>query len=123
MSDMASLAAEPTPERSAGPRHLDVIRSVVGSDRALSDILGVSPSQVSRWRRGQMPDPENADRLAALALVVEMLARWLDPAVIESWLTGANAHLDGRTPAYLLRKGRLADVVGAVEATRSGVFA
>lgn len=100
-----------------------MIRAGVPSDRAIASVLGVSHSQVSRWRRGQCPDRENADRLAGLALAVEMLLRWLDAGVVEEWLTGANAHLDGATPSYLIRKGRLADVVGAVEALKAGVFA
>jgi transcriptional regulator with XRE-family HTH domain len=89
----------------------------------VAEILGVSPSQVSRWRSGQLPDPDNADRLAGLALVVEMLARWLAPQVRESWLQGSNAHLGDRAPAYLIRLGRVADVIGALEAEKAGVYA
>lgn len=115
-----------TPETGGGTsaaRHLDVIRVGVGSDRSVAEILGVSPSQVTRWRRGQRPDPLNADRLAALALVVEMLARWLPVELIEDWIRGPNEHLHGRTPAYLVERGQIADVVGAVEAMKAGVFA
>lgn len=104
-------------------RHLDVIRVGVGSDRSVAEILGVSPSQVTRWRQGQTPDPLNADRLAALALVVEMLTRWLSTEVIEDWIRGPNEHLEGRAPAYLIERGQIADVVGAVEAMKGGVFA
>jgi len=104
-------------------RHLDVIRVGVGSDRSVAEILGVSPSQVTRWRKGQTPDPLNADRLAALALVVEMLARWLPSELIEEWIRGPNEHLEGRAPAYLIERGQIADVVAAVEAMKAGVFA
>ncbi len=83
----------------------------------------MSPSQISRWRRGQTPDPENADRLAGLSLVVEMLLRWLEPEVVEEWLTGTNSHLGGGTPAWFVRRGQIAEVVGAVEAMKAGVFA
>jgi len=103
--------------------HLDTCRSALGSDRAVAEILGVSPSQVSRWRAGQIPDLDNADRLAGLALVAEMLARWLAPEVREGWLHGPNAHLDDRSPAYLIRLGRVAEVVGALEADKAGVYA
>jgi transcriptional regulator with XRE-family HTH domain len=89
----------------------------------LAEILGVSPSQVSRWRSGQVPDLDNADRLAGLALVVEMLGRWLPPEAIEDWLRGSNAHLSDRTPAYLIRRARVADVIGAIEAEKAGVYA
>ena len=104
-------------------RHLDVIRTGIDADRAVARILGVAPSQITRWRQGQTPDPENADRLAGLALVVEMLGRWLAPQVIEDWMKGPNEHLQGRTPAQLIRHGQIADVIGAVEAMKAGVFA
>ena len=100
-----------------------MIRVGVHSDRSIAAVLGVSSSQVSRWRQGQRPDRENADRMAALALVVEMLVRWVDAEIVEEWLTGANAHLDGATPAYFIQRSRIAEVVGAVEAMKAGVFA
>lgn len=76
-----------------------------------------------RWRRGQTPDLDNADKLAGLALVVEMLGRWLEPEASAGWLMGAHAHLDGRPPAHLIRQGSVADVIGAIEAEKAGVFA
>jgi hypothetical protein len=103
--------------------HLDTIRAALGSDRTIADILDVSPSQVSRWRRGQVPDVENADRLAGLALVSEMLLRWLEPEVIAPWLQGINAHLGDRSAAYLLRRGEVAQVIGAIEAEKQGAYA
>jgi transcriptional regulator with XRE-family HTH domain len=89
----------------------------------VAEILGVSPSQISRWKQGQVPDLANADRLAGLALVVEMLSRWLAPEAVEGWLQGHNAHLADRAPASLIRMGRVADVVGALEAEKAGVYA
>lgn len=100
-----------------------MIRRGVSSDRTIADVLGVAPSQVTRWRQGQIPDHVNADRVAALALVVEMLLRWLDTDLVEEWLVGPNEHIGGVTPAYLIRNGRLADVIGCVEAMKAGAFA
>lgn len=123
MSQAAEAAVQTPDRRSARARsHLQMIRSVVHSDRNVAEILGVSASQVSRWRGGQRPDRENADRLAGLALVVEMLLRWLDADIIEEWLTGPNAHLNGATPSYCIQRSRLAEVVGAAEAMKTGVF-
>ncbi|MDE2795593.1 MAG: helix-turn-helix transcriptional regulator [Gemmatimonadota bacterium] len=118
-------ATMPTPDRrtARAQSHLKMIRDGVRSDRAIASVLGVSHSQVSRWRQGQRPDRENADRLAGLALVVEMLLRWLDADIVEEWLTGANPHLDGATPSYFIQRSRLSGVVGAVEAIKTGVFA
>lgn len=103
--------------------HLEMIRRGVDSDRGIAAILGVSASQVTRWRQGQRPDRENADRLAGLALAVEMLMRWLDVDIVEEWLTGPNAHLDGAAPSYFIQRSQIAEVVGAVEAMKAGVFA
>lgn len=104
-------------------RHLETIRTAIESDRAVADLLGVSPSQITRWRKGQVPDVENADRLAGLALVVEMMCRWLRPDLVHGWLEGIDAHLQDRAPAYMLRHGRLAEVIGAIEAMKAGVHA
>ena len=85
-----------TPDRrtARAQSHLKTIRIGVRSNRSIAAVLGVSHSQVSRWKQGQRPDRDNADHLAGLALVVEMLLRWLDADIIEEWLTGANAHLE-----------------------------
>jgi len=112
-----------TPIPSPSAHHLKTCRAALGSYRAVSAILGVSPSQVSRWRKGQTPDVDNADRLAGLALVVEMLSRWLAPETLEGWLHGVHAHLGDRSPAYLIGQGRVADVIGAIEAEKAGVYA
>lgn len=121
-SAAVSVVADVLPIRSLTRAHLDTLRAVLGSDRSIADLLSVSPSQVSRWRRDQVPDPDNADRLGGVALVVEMLARWLHPATIEGWLHGPHLHLDERSPAYMLGRGRVADVIGAIEAEKAGVF-
>jgi len=125
-STTSALPARPPAATPTPPAHvhdIDVCRRTLGSDRAVADMLDVSPSQVSRWRRGQAADPDNADRLGGLALAIEMLERWLEPGTIAGWLRGPNAHLDDRTPAYLIRRGQVADVIGAVEAEKAGVFA
>ena len=124
MSQPATTTVQTPDRRTARAQsHLKMIRAGVRSDRAVAAVLGVSHSQVSRWRQGQRPDRENADRLAGLALVVEMLLRWLDADIVEEWLTGANAHLDGATPSYFIQRSQLAEVVGALEAMKTGVFA
>ena len=117
------MSREEIPIPSPSAHHLKTCRAALGSYRAVSAILGVSPSQVSRWRRGQIPDVDNADRLAGLALVVEMLSRWLAPETLEGWLHGVHAHLGDRSPAYLIGQGRVADVIGAIEAEKAGVYA
>lgn len=104
--------------------HLDVSRAVLRSDRTVAGILGVDPAQISRWRSGrQAPDPVNGDRLAALSVVVELLSRWLEPEVIASWIQSRNAHLQDRSPSFMIRHGRLAQILAAIEAERAGAYA
>jgi DNA-binding transcriptional regulator YdaS (Cro superfamily) len=104
--------------------HLEVARAALRSDREMARILGVDPAQVSRWRTGgQVPEAGNADRLAALSIVIEMLSRWLHPASIPSWLRGSNAHLGDRSPAFMIRHDHVADVIAALEADEAGAYA
>lgn len=104
-------------------QHLATCRAILGTDRAVAQVLDVAPSQITRWRRGQVPDLDNADRLGGLALVLEMAARWFALEAVEGWLHGPNAHLQGRAPAYLIHLGHVADVIGAIEAEKTGVYA
>ena len=46
-----------------------------GSQRRLAELLGVSPAQVTRWRRGQGIDELNAERVDLLELVMSNLLR------------------------------------------------
>ena len=123
LSTRRASARKPSTELSLSGWHLQVCRASLGSDRAVAAVLAVSPSQISRWRRGQVPDADNSDRLAGLSLVVEMLDRWLEREVVADWLSGSNAHLQDRAPAFLIRRGQVADVIGAIEAEKAGVYA
>lgn len=123
VSTPSGVSARRTPTPSPLLHHLETCRAALGSDRVVSSILGVSPSQVSRWRKGQTPDIDNADKVAGLALVVEMSTRWLEPEALAGWLNGHHAHLGDRSPAYLIGQGIIADVIGAIESEKAGVYA
>ena len=64
------------------------------SQRKLAAALGVSPAQVSRWRRGQGIDSDNADRLDLLELVMSSLLRLLsaDARHLQTAKEVANGH-------------------------------
>lgn len=102
---------------------LDSVRRAFTSDAAIAKALGVDPAQVTRWRQGQTPDEENADRLAALDVVIEMLSGVLSESRIPKWLQGANANLADRTPLGMLRMGDLPAVIAAVRVLKSGAYA
>jgi hypothetical protein len=101
---------------------LENIIRAFGSDAAAAAALDVSRAQPRRWREGQVPDPENRDRIVGLDAVLALLAGYLEASTIPKWLNGVNAHLGNRRPISVLREGRLSEVIGAIEAEKSGAF-
>ena len=95
----------------------------LGSQRRLADMLGVSPAQVTRWRRGGGIDLANAERVDLLELVLASLLRLYPAEAAERWLRGLNPHLGDRRPIDLVRAGKAQELLGALSAERSGSFA
>ena len=93
------------------------------SQRRLAELLGVSPAQVTRWRRGQGIDEVNAQRVDLLELVMSSLLRLYSPDTAELWLTGFNQFLGGRRPVDLVRSGRARELLDAIAQERAGSFA
>lgn len=101
---------------------LESARRVFRSDAAVADAIGVSRAQPSRWREGQEPDLENVERLVGLDVVIQLLTGFLSESTIPKWLHAANPRLGDRTPLYMLRQGRLPDVIAAIQAEKSGAY-
>jgi|SRR6266576_5731233 uncharacterized protein (DUF2384 family) len=93
------------------------------SQRRLADALGVSPAQVSRWKRGQGIDPDNAERLDLLELVMSALLRMYQPETIEDWLFGLNPLLRNRRPIDVIRQGRVEELLAAIRQEQADSFA
>jgi transcriptional regulator with XRE-family HTH domain len=93
------------------------------SQRRLADALGVSPAQVSRWKRGQGIDPDNAERLDLLELVMSALLRMYRPETIEDWLFGLNPLLRNRRPIDVIRQGRVEELLAAIRQEQADSFA
>jgi hypothetical protein len=93
------------------------------SQRRLADALGVSPAQVSRWKRGQGIDPDNAERLDVLELAMSLLLREYEPATAEKWLFGINAFLRNRRPIDVIRQGRVEELLAAIRQERAESYA
>jgi transcriptional regulator with XRE-family HTH domain len=89
------------------------------SQRRLADALGVSPAQVSRWKRGQGIDPDNAERLDLLELVMSALLRMYEPETVEDWLFGFNPFLRNRRPIDVIRQGRVEELLAAIRQERA----
>jgi uncharacterized protein (DUF2384 family) len=93
------------------------------SQRRLADALGVSPAQVSRWKRGQGIDPDNAERLDLLELVMSALLRMYEPETVEDWLFGFNPMLRNRRPIDVIRAGKTEELLAAIRQERAESYA
>jgi hypothetical protein len=92
------------------------------SQRRLAELLGVSPAQVTRWRRGLGIDEISARRVDLLELVMSSLLRLYSPETAELWLHGLNPHLAGRRPIDLVRAGRSRELLDAIAQEGAGSF-
>ncbi|MDQ8046349.1 MAG: hypothetical protein AAGC46_15390 [Solirubrobacteraceae bacterium] len=95
----------------------------VGSQRRLAELLGVSPSRVTRWIGGEGIDPVNADRVDLLELVMSRLDRLYGMEGARLWLTGLNPHLGDRRPIDLIRAGRTQVLLDALAQEQAGSYA
>lgn len=93
------------------------------SQRRLADALGVSPAQVSRWKRGQGLDALNAERLDLLELTMSSLYRLYEPETAEKWLFGPNPRLRDRRPIDVIRAGGTQQLLVALRQERAGSYA
>jgi DNA-binding transcriptional regulator YdaS (Cro superfamily) len=98
--------------------------AALGSAAELARYLGVDRSQVTRAAQGrQRFQLEPAWRLTALEAAFGALRHVIEEDVIPDWLQGANAQLQGRRPIDVLRAGRVAEVMAAIQAERTGSYA
>jgi hypothetical protein len=104
-------------------RRYQTARRAFSSDAEMARAFGVDRSRVARWKQGDAPDSENAERLVGLDTTVALLSGFLAESSIPKWLSGLNAHLGDRRPIDVLRSGRLSEVIAAIEAEKSGAFA
>lgn len=97
------------------------LADAVGGVRSLADLLGVSPSQPSRWARGE---ERPSARVAPLLIDLEhVLARvrlvWAEPAS-GVWMTSSNSHLAGARPIDVLTNVGPGPVLEALDAEAWG---
>ena len=108
----------------AGPR-TEFVRDVLGGTRTAADMLGVAPSQASRWISGEStPGPSQARILVDLEYVLaRLMILWADVDLARDWLETPNAHLDGIRPADWIRARGATAVVEAIQAEAAGAYA
>lgn len=97
------------------------LTDAVGGGRALADILGVSPSQPSRWASGkERPGVQVAPVLIDLEHVLARVRLvWAGPAAV-TWMTSANTHLGGARPSDVLTLRGPGPVLEALDAETWG---
>src|SRR3954463_6317678 len=108
------------PTQWSADRRADFVVSVLGN-RATAELLDVSPSQPSRWRRGaEVPGPGVAALLVDIDHVLGRLLLVWDRDVAYDWLTGATPPLEGARPIDVIATRGTAEVVDAIVAEAAG---
>jgi uncharacterized protein (DUF2384 family) len=120
----AALAvAADAPAMFAPDATVERLVAVLGNN-GLARLLGVSPSQPTRWRSGKEAiSPANRRRLSDLDHVLDRLLLELWPDQAGEWLTSPNAHLGGAVPVDVLVLRGAPSVLEAIDALGSGAFA
>ena len=96
----------------------------VGSRAKVAELLEVDRSRVTRWLdAGQEPDEANRRAIDAIEFALERLTSRYQLETALKWLAGSNPHLRGSRPIELLRDGRVAEVITAIEADETGSYA
>ena len=95
----------------------------MGSQAQVARALDVDRSRVSRWLADEEPDRENLLKLQAVEFALSRLLLTYQRSTALKWLFGFNAHLGDARPIDLLTRGRVADVLTAIEADETGAYA
>lgn len=117
VTTVAAPERSPRGDDPLAPGRTRWLAEVVGGGRALAGMLGVSPSQTSRWASGA----ERPGTVAAPLLIdlEHVLARvhlvWAEPAAT-AWMISANAYLGGARPVDVLRLRGPGPVLEALDA-------
>ena len=108
---MSEADAMPVPVK----QKLRAVQKDLGSQAEVARVLGVSRSRVSRWLRDEQPDLENRRKIEGLEFVLGRLLTLFEPSTAGKFLTGNNAHLHHARPVDLLARGRVAEVLEAIQ--------
>jgi hypothetical protein len=105
-------------------RRLDAITSK-GAMRSsdIANVLDVRPETVSRWNQGKaFPHPNTEKQLLELEFVIDQLSDFYEPNEARLWIFSRQRLLNGETPAELIQKGRVDEVLQVVHQLRDGVY-
>jgi transcriptional regulator with XRE-family HTH domain len=108
---------------SAVARRLDSLRTKGAiKDVEVAHLLGTRPETVSRWNRGRAYPRANTEKtLLELEYIVEQLADFYEPREARQWVFAPQKLLAGKSPAELIRAGRIDEVMRLVGQLRDAV--
>lgn len=112
------------PVSNAVARRLESIRTK-GAMRHIevANLLGTRPETVSRWNQGRAyPHASTEKTLLELEFIVDQLSDFYEPNEARQWIFSPQKHLDGLSPAELIREGRIDEVRRLVNQLRDAVY-
>lgn len=113
---------KPNPDKEAALAEFKYIHAAFDNKSAVADAFGLHRSTPGRWQTHH-PDPENEIKIAALRLILLKLRTMYRAETAEKWLLGINAFLRDQRPLDLIKQGRFAEVLSAIEQTEAGGYA
>lgn len=101
-----------------------MLLETAGNGALLAELVGVRPSQITRWKQGvQTPSAESARAIMDFAYIVARAESVMHEKVVPIWLDSANQFLRGATPRECIKLGRISEVIGALDAEDEGAYA
>jgi uncharacterized protein (DUF2384 family) len=89
----------------------------------VANLLGTRPETVSRWNLGRAyPHARTERTLLELEFIVDQLSDFYEPNEARQWIFAPQKHLKGRSPAELIRDGRIDEVRRLVDQLRDAVY-
>lgn len=124
MAKVGRILVDPgAPALFAAKPQIERVVAALGNN-TVARLLGVSPSQPSRWRSGREHlSPDNRKRISDLDHVLDRLLLELYPEQAGMWLIGPNPHLGGARPIDVLEMRGASAVLPAIDALAQGSFA
>ena len=93
--------------------------TLIASWEEVARILGVRERTVQRWRKGQnFPRAKNLEKIKALKEVCSLLSEY--PEALRARFLAAKDPITQKTPAELLREGKINEVLEQLYALAEG---
>jgi hypothetical protein len=103
-------------------KQLRTIVDLLGNNTT-AELLGVSRSQPSAWRRRhELMSPESRRKVSELHYLLDRLTQVVKSDFVVEWLRTPQPHLSDSTPAIVFRLKGPAPVVEVIEAIREGAY-